>query len=201
MKKTATARSVLSLTLGIAMIIALLSMGYLLFLRIRDNENWILAKGLPYRKEVSAASEKYGVEEARIYAVIQTESSFREQVVSKAGAIGLMQMMPATYEELCLERGRAYDPEDLKNPEINIDFCTAYLRQMYDRTGSWDLAHLSYLCGNGTVRKWLSDSNYSADGKTLSVIPSQTGQIYLERIHSAYDAYTQALKAEKPSVS
>ena len=152
---------------------------------------------IEYREAVKAASEKYGVTEARIYAVIQTESSFRPTVVSKSGAIGLMQMMPETYKEQCEKRGERYDPEDLKDPERNIDYCTEYLRYLYDLTGSWDTAHLAYHAGIGNVRRWLKDPACSKDGVTLTVIPREQSRIYLERINAACGAYEKALAAER----
>lgn len=151
-------------------------------------------KDLPYEEDVYMASEKYDVEPARIYAVIQVESSFRETVISKAGAIGLMQMMPDTYAELCEKRGCRCDPEDLKDPSVNIDFCTDYLRYLYDCTGSWKLAHLAYNVGIGKVMRWLKDENYSSDGKTLHTIPNAMGKEYLDRIETAYDAYLQMME-------
>ena len=53
---------------------------------------------LKYQDEVKAASEKYNVDEALIYGVIKTESNFNPDAVSHAGAIGLMQITPETFE-------------------------------------------------------------------------------------------------------
>ena len=152
---------------------------------------------IEYEKEVLAASARYGVSPARIYAVIQTESSFRPTVVSKSGAVGLMQMLPSTYNEQCAKRGEPYDPEDLKDPATNIDYCTEYLKQLYDMTGSWDHAHLAYHAGIGNLRRWLADPACSGDGRTLKVIPVKQSEIYLERINAALAAYDRALAEQE----
>ncbi len=161
-----------------------------------ENEIQDEASSLPFRKEVRAAYQKYGIEEARIYAVILTESSFRPEVISPSGAVGLMQMLPSTYEELCLSRGTEFDPQDLKKPEINIDFCCEYLLYLYNLTGNWNVAHLAYHAGIGNVNKWLKDPECSADGKTIDRIPSTASAKYLERINAACNAYRSILKAE-----
>lgn len=81
---------------------------------------------------VSEASQRFGIPEQWIYAVMHTESRGRISAVSPAGAMGLMQIMPATWRGL---RARyrlgknAYDPRD------NIHAGTAYLREMYDQFG------------------------------------------------------------------
>ncbi|MBQ8235076.1 MAG: lytic transglycosylase domain-containing protein [Clostridia bacterium] len=189
-----------------ALLVLAASFGYLVVLQL-ESEDAVKSSGgvsteyverlpaMPYFEEVSAASEKYGISRARIYAVIQTESSFRPEVVSSAGAIGLMQMLPATYEEQCLQKGEEYDPEKLKNPAVNIDACTAYLQYLYNLTGDWDAAHVAYHAGIGNVRKWLANKDYSPDGVHLEVIPIEKSRIYLERIKSACWAYERALGA------
>lgn len=151
---------------------------------------------IAYEAYVLDASLRYDVSASRIYAVIQTESSFRPEVVSKSGAVGLMQMLPSTYEEQCAKRGEKYNPDDLKNPAVNIDYCTEYLRYLYDLTGNWDCAHVAYHAGIGNVRRWLKNPAYSDDGKTLKVIPVEQSRIYLERINAAYGAYERVLAAE-----
>lgn len=145
--------------------------------KIQNKEN------LPYWAEVHRAATKYSVEEARIYAVIQIESGFRPKVESAAGARGLMQMLPSTYEEQCALAGVPYDPNNLFVPEINIDICTEYLCILHELTGSWNWSHVAYFAGIGNVNRWREE------GYTLENLPSEKARIYLERIESAYDAY------------
>ncbi len=192
-----------SVILVAAMLVALASVWYLATCQLEQLQTQEPGNGqegeqitVAYEKEVAAASEKYGVPVARIYAVILTESSFRPTVVSKAGAVGLMQMLPSTYEEQCAKRGVPYHPEDLKKPEVNIDFCTEYLRELYEMTGSWDSAHLAYHAGIGTVKKWLKDPACSVDGVTVQYVPKESSRVYLERIREAYALYDRVLKED-----
>lgn len=82
---------------------------------------------------IGEASLRFGIPEQWIRAVIRVESAGRLRAVSAAGAIGLMQVMPATYAVLRRRYGLGSDPFDPRN---NILAGTAYLREMHDRYGS-----------------------------------------------------------------
>ena len=192
-----------ALILCVALLAALGALGYLAVDRMEGlrTEEQGSQVTLAYEEEVLAASQKHGVSAARIYAVILTESSFRPAVISEAGAVGLMQMLPSTYKEQCAKRGVPYDPEDLKDPGVNIDFCTEYLRELYDLTGSWDTAHLAYHAGIGKVRQWLKDPACSVDGITVENVPKESSRIYLERIRNAHALYDRVLEQQTPQNS
>ncbi|TPI13051.1 lytic transglycosylase domain-containing protein [Mesorhizobium sp. B4-1-3] len=86
---------------------------------------------------VSEASQRFRIPESWIYAVMDAESGGRTMldgrpITSRAGAMGLMQVMPATYNEMRVAQGLGGDPYD---PRDNILAGTAYLRAMYDRFG------------------------------------------------------------------
>lgn len=90
-----------------------------------------------WRAFITEASLRFGVPEAWIRAVMQAESGGRTMldgrpITSRAGAMGLMQVMPDTYEEMRRAHGLGTDPHD---PRDNILAGTAYLRAMYDRYG------------------------------------------------------------------
>ena len=82
---------------------------------------------------VAEASTRFTVPARWIYAVIQIESAGDEHAVSSRGAMGLMQLMPATWGELSIRYGLGLDPFD---PRGNILAGTAYLKELYDRFGS-----------------------------------------------------------------
>lgn len=82
---------------------------------------------------VAEASRRFGVPESWIRSVMRVESAGNPVAVSRAGAIGLMQVMPATYAELRLRYDLGADPFAIRD---NILAGTAYLREMYDRYGA-----------------------------------------------------------------
>ncbi len=98
-------------------------------------------------QSVSEASEKYGVEESLIYAVIKQESSFDPDATSSAGAQGLMQLMPKTATSLGVTD--AYDITQ------NVEAGTKYLSQLLDRyDNKTDIALAAYNAGPGNVDKY-----------------------------------------------
>lgn len=90
------------------------------------------AAATPFDTHIAAASARFGLPERWIRAVIAVESAGDPRAVSAAGAMGLMQIMPATWAELRAAHGLGVDPFD---PRDNILAGTAYLRELYDRFG------------------------------------------------------------------
>lgn len=87
----------------------------------------------PVAVAITEASRRFGVPQHWIRAVIRVESAGERNAVSRAGAMGLMQIMPATYAELRRQLGLGSDPFNVRD---NILAGTAYLRQMHDRYGA-----------------------------------------------------------------
>lgn len=82
---------------------------------------------------VSEAASRFGLPEPWIYAVIRQESGGRTGALSAKGAMGLLQLMPATWRELTLELGLGDDPFDVR---ANVLAGSAYMRRLYDQFGS-----------------------------------------------------------------
>lgn len=100
-----------------------------------------------YEMLIHEASERYDVNPALIRAVIATESAFDASAVSPAGALGLMQLMPALAEELGV-----IDPFD---PRENIMGGVRYLKRLLDyHNGDLDLALASYNAGPANVERY-----------------------------------------------
>ncbi|WP_269816448.1 lytic transglycosylase domain-containing protein [Caulobacter hibisci] len=100
----------------------------------------------PYRDAVLAAAARYDLSPALIDAVARSESGYDAMAVSPAGAIGVMQLMPATARSL------GVDPAD---PTQNIMGGAAHLRAQLDRfDGAVDLALAAYNAGGGRVVRY-----------------------------------------------
>ena len=148
---------------------------------------------LKYEKEIDAASKKYGVDKALIYGVIKTESNFVPDARSSAGALGLMQLMPDTFEWLqtYYKDENDYTFEDLADPAINIDYGAELLSILSKRYENEETMLCAYNGGLGNVDKWLDNKDYSDDGKTLKVVPFSETDKYRKLVEQNKSIYYQ----------
>lgn len=104
-------------------------------------------EALPFGEAIRSAADRHGLDALLIAAVIEAESSFDPKAISRQGAMGLMQVMPTTLPEL--------DEEELRDPQINIEQGTRYLRALIERfEGDLELALAAYNAGPGNVRRY-----------------------------------------------
>jgi hypothetical protein len=133
-----------------------------------------LGRWMPHIRE---ASERFDVPERWIRAVMMRESHGRHMVngrvlTSKAGAIGLMQVMPGTYELMRAQYGLGPDPADVRD---NIMAGTAYLREMYDLFGAPGFL-AAYNCGPACYANVLARKQ-KLPGETRAYLAALTPQI------------------------
>jgi soluble lytic murein transglycosylase-like protein len=100
---------------------------------------------------IADASRRYDVPPETILAVIRIESAFDPEAVSEAGAVGLMQVLPSTAEELARELRMPFSEETLRDPSSNIALGTFYLTKMLGRFDDLALALAAYNAGPGRV--------------------------------------------------
>lgn len=106
----------------------------------------------PYGAFITEAAQRFGVPEAWIRAVMRVESAGDVRAISSAGAMGLMQIMPATWAELRVRHRLGSNPYD---PRDNILAGAAYLRDMHDRYGSPGFLS-AYNAGPGRYEEYLA---------------------------------------------
>lgn len=106
----------------------------------------------PYGAFIAEAAQRFGVPEAWIRAVMRVESAGDVRAISPAGAMGLMQIMPATWADLRVRHRLGSDPYD---PLDNILAGAAYLREMHDRYGSPGFL-AAYNAGPGRYEEYLA---------------------------------------------
>ncbi len=114
-------------------------------------------------KLLMALADRHMVSPGLILSVIETESSYRAGVVSKSGAIGMMQLLPTTAEEVAKRYGvRAYRTQaDLYDPAINMRLGVAYLAYLRSRFGN-SLHYLAaYNMGPTAMKRRLNRGEYS----------------------------------------
>ena len=109
-----------------------------------------------FETDVVRESQRWNVDPCFVWAVMRQESVFNPRVVSPAGAIGLMQIMPATGKNIARELKNAYSVDSLYVPSINIRFGAWYLRSLLDEFNENEaLAAASYNGGSENAKAWL----------------------------------------------
>ena len=147
---------------------------------------------MKYTDEVVAACKRFDVNEAVVFSVINIESRFNADALSKKGAVGLMQVLPSTAEELAKEIG--LDEFDLKNPKDNILIGTYYVKQLSKKFENLETALCAYNAGPANVNAWLRDEDKSTDGKTLKKIPFAETKGYIKKFRRNFKYYAHKLK-------
>jgi len=149
-----------------------------------------------YEEIVEKYSDEYKVPKEIIYSVINTESSFRSDVVSSAGAVGLMQIMPITFEEISVKLGEVMSEGLLYDPHTNIKYGTFYLRYLFDRFNSWDLAFAAYNAGPTRVSGWMSNPEYILNNEIVN-IPIEETKNYVVKVNKNMEMYSKLYFSEK----
>jgi soluble lytic murein transglycosylase-like protein len=114
-----------------------------------------VAPAVPWLQHIEQAAQAYGLDAHLLQAVVKVESNFDANAVSRAGAIGLMQIMPATAIAVTGLRGTKQSlKQQLQDPAINVHAGALYLRGLLDTFAQRvDLALAAYNAGTGNVRK------------------------------------------------
>lgn len=144
---------------------------------------------LGYRRPYREVVKELGLDESLVYAVMKAESDFREDAVSAAGAVGLMQLMPSTAEYVCRMSGEIFAMERLKDGRYNLRLGCLYLKYLLDRFDEEETALAAYNAGEGIVAGWLKNTEYSEDGKTLKSIPYTETAVYVKKIEKFQKKY------------
>ena len=144
---------------------------------------------LAYQEQILASSKEFDLDPYLVCGVIFTESSFRPGARSGVGALGLMQLMPATgLEEAGLLEIEDVTEERLTEPDLNIRLGCKYLRKLLDEFGMESVALAAYNAGPGRVRQWLKEYGTKEDGSILYIPYPETSK-YVGRVQSARGAY------------
>ncbi|WP_052447359.1 lytic transglycosylase domain-containing protein [Clostridium polynesiense] len=143
-----------------------------------------------YKEQINKYSEQNNLDPLLVLSVIKAESNFKPNALSNKGAYGLMQITENTGKDVAEElKINDFTAESLFEPEWNIRFGTWYLNSLIKEFKNIEVALAAYNGGMGNVKKWLKNSEYSEDGKTLKYIPFPETDKYVKRIRVNYNIY------------
>lgn len=175
-----------------AIFLSVLFLGLTLTLLILKNQERFVPE-TKYDSIIHDYSEKYGLDVSLVYAVIEAESNFNEKAVSSAGAAGLMQLMPETFEWI-LPTSTDGEKRDIFSPNQNVEAGCKYLSYLIKRFKITETALAAYNSGEGTVSLWLKNKEYSDDGISLKEIPYSETRLYVSKVIRRAYYYKKALK-------
>jgi len=139
---------------------------------------------ITYRDDIEKYAKKRVMDSGWIYALMRSESAFMEKVKSPAGALGLMQIMPATGRLTARKIGmKRFRTSDLLVAKKNIALGTAYMKQMQDKfNGSHILATAAYNAGPGRSVKWSPKKGCKDPDIWVEQIPFNETRGYVKRV-------------------
>jgi soluble lytic murein transglycosylase len=155
---------------------------------------------LAYQRMVAQYANTYHIPKGLIYAIIRQESTFHDDIVSPAGAHGLMQLMPSTAKIIAKRERIAYsNKQQLFSPPKNINIGTAYLQQLHKRFHHPVLMSAAYNAGPSRVVYWLKHHPPKQIDIWIETLPWKETRNYLKNIIAFYAVYQYRMQ-EKPNI-
>ena len=155
---------------------------------------------LPFYDTVLTYAQRQDIEFEWVYGIIRQESAFQTDATSSAGALGLMQLMPATAREVAnRQQIELKNNEDILIPDINIQLGTSYLRTLLDRfNDNHLLATVAYNAGPTRVNRWLKQYPCFSPDVWVELIPFNQTRDYVQRVLSYTPIFeSQMVKHQK----
>ena len=160
---------------------------------------WHAAYPRPHASLVVRTAREQGVEAAHVYGTMRQESGYAPRVVSRADAIGLLQMLPATAKVLAKELDVPFRRELLFDPAWNIRFGIAEisgLHRTFDKRLPLTIA--AYNAGPRRVRRWLKETGEIELDRFVERIPFDETRNYVRRVTSHYARYRYLEDPSRP---
>lgn len=157
---------------------------------------------IAHRDTLVREAQVRGLHSSWVFAITRQESAFMDDARSNVGAMGLMQLMPATAKETARKFSIPLaTPNQAFDPDKNIQLGAAYLSQVHSQfNGNRVLASAAYNAGPGRVRQWLRGANHLAFDVWVESIPFDETRQYVQNVLSYAVIYGQKLNAPQPLV-
>ncbi|MCS6995594.1 MAG: lytic transglycosylase domain-containing protein [Casimicrobiaceae bacterium] len=152
--------------------------------RTRELHDFRLRFQTPYEREIRRAAAAFGLEPALVFGLIRQESRFWAEAVSSAGALGLMQVMPATGRWIAQQLGVAnFQPSQLTDVSVSTTFGSFYLKNALNtQEGSEVRAAAAYNAGAGRARQWRHETRALEGAIYTESIPFNETRDYVKKV-------------------
>jgi len=127
-----------------------------------------------------------------VASLIRQESEFNPNAISRANAVGLMQLLPVTGKKVAKEvKMHHFSPSQLYTPTVNLQLGTRYFKSMVDKFGSFEYALAAYNAGSDRVQDWLASGKYRDAQEFVESIPFTETREYVQAIMRNANVYKQ----------
>jgi soluble lytic murein transglycosylase len=151
---------------------------------------WEMLYPLPWRDDIDDAAARAGLDPHFVAAVVREESSYYPRAMSRAGARGLMQLMPATAQPMAELRGLPFrEGELLDDPRANLEIGTAFLAGLMKEWNDPRLALAAYNAGPRRVRQWWQARKTNDVEAFVEQIPFDETRHYVKRVMLSWEEY------------
>jgi soluble lytic murein transglycosylase len=147
----------------------------------------------PYWTDLKRYAASNGLDPYLVASLIRQESEFNPSAVSRANAVGLMQLLPKTGKVVAKQaKLKRYNASQLYTPTVNLELGTRYFRGMVDKFGgSFEYALAAYNAGSERVEEWLGQGKYRDPQEFVESIPFTETREYVQAILRNANVYKQ----------
>jgi soluble lytic murein transglycosylase len=146
----------------------------------------------PYWPDLKRFSSQNALDPYLVASLIRQESEFNPGAVSRANALGLMQLLPKVGSAVAKqEKLRHFSSDQLFTPEVNLQLGTRYFREMVDKFGAFEYALAAYNAGTNRVDDWLGQGKYRDPQEFVESIPFTETREYVQAILRNANVYRQ----------
>jgi soluble lytic murein transglycosylase len=146
----------------------------------------------PFWTDLKKFSSQNALDPYLVASLIRQESEFNPSAVSRANAVGLMQLLPKVGSAVAKqEKLRHFSATQLFTPEINLRLGTRYFREMVDKFGAFEYALAAYNAGSNRVDDWQGQGKYRDPQEFVESIPFTETREYVQAILRNANVYRQ----------
>jgi soluble lytic murein transglycosylase len=146
----------------------------------------------PFWGDLKRYSSSNALDPYLVASLIRQESAFNPNAVSRANAVGLMQLLPKVGKSVAKqEKLKKFDPQQLFTPAVNMQLGTRYFRIMVDKFDSFEYALAAYNAGSDRVQDWMAQGKYRDPQEFVESIPFTETREYVQNIIRNANVYRQ----------
>ena len=152
-------------------------------------EAWSTAFPLPYATAIRKNAARQAIDPMLVAGLIRQESTFEANAVSRAKAVGLMQILPKTAKRLARSMKLPFSRAKLFQPEYNLELGTKYLADLLRMFGNTEAALAAYDAGEDRIPGWQSERKYEETAEFVDSIPFTETREYVQIVERNAEIY------------